>query len=129
MARQFLAALALAYSATALMESFVDVFVKVDVQVTPDVFAGLLTAKGKRDEGSDACVIATEVLSSCDDAGAFATTSQTNNAVMCACCLGTTAISPAYSMCASSIADEAPNATRAISGILRCVTRSSSFKF
>ncbi|KAG7287120.1 hypothetical protein NEMBOFW57_006625 [Staphylotrichum longicolle] len=118
MARQFrlLAALALAHSASStLLEPFVDVVVRVDVQVPADIFAGVLNAAGRSDDGYDACVAADSLLGDCVDAGAFATTAQIADANRCACCVGTTAISAVYSMCASYIANEEPGASSAFS--------------
>lgn len=129
MARQFrlLAALALAHSASStLLEPFVDVVVRVDVQVPADIFAGVLNAAGRSDDGYDACVAADSLLGDCVDAGAFATTAQIADANRCACCVGTTAISAVYSMCASYIANEEPEASSAFSS-MQSWTRSSPF--
>jgi hypothetical protein len=101
MARRFLAALALAHSAAALFEGFVDVLVKVDIQTPPDAFADLKAAEA--DVGSDACRAADAVLRDCAMAGD--TTS--NDDVACICCAGTTPISAVYSICASYAAEVA----------------------
>lgn len=109
MARRFLAALALAHSAAALLEGFVDVLVKVDVQVSPNAFGELKAAE--TDLGYDACVAADAVLLDCDREGHLDTTTLSNDAVDCICCAGTTPISAVYSICASYASEEsAPTA-------------------
>ncbi len=117
MARRFLAALALAQGATALFEAFVDVLVRVDVQVAaPDIFSGVVNAAGQGDDdGYDACVAANDVLNACYDDGYLAPTAQIGAANSCVCCLGPTPISQVYSVCASYALDQGPAASRAYS--------------
>jgi hypothetical protein len=118
MARRFLAALALAHSAAALLEGFVDVLVKVDVQVPPNGFAELKAAEA--DDGYDACLAADAVLLDCDREGHLDTTTLSNDAVDCLCCVGTTPISAVYSMCASyASVESAPTAYTLASEIYR----------
>jgi hypothetical protein len=105
MARRFLAALALAHSAAALLEGFVDVLVKVDIQVPPDAFAGLKAAAA--DDGADACRAADSVLMDCTLAGHLDTPTLLDDDIACMCCVGTTPISAVYSSCASYAAEEA----------------------
>jgi hypothetical protein len=105
MARRFLAALALAHSATALIEGPVDVLVKVDIQIPRDAFADLRAAAAA-DDGSDACRAADDVLMECARAGHLDATTLSNDAVACICCAATTPISAVYSSCASYAAEE-----------------------
>ena len=114
--RRFLAALALAHGAAALFEGFVDVLVRVDVQVTAsDIFSGVLNAAGRDDDGYDACVAANDVLNVCYDDGYLAPTAQIGAANNCVCCLDTTPISKVYSACASYALEQGPGASRAYS--------------
>ena len=100
MARRLLAALALAHGATALFEGFVDVLVRVDIQVTPSLFDGVVQAAGV-DDGSEACDAAGVVVNSCADAGVLDATAVVSDARNCLCCFGTTAISAVYSKCST----------------------------
>ncbi len=100
MARRLIAALALAHGATALFEGFVDVLVRVDIQVTPSLFGGVIQAAGA-DDGAEACEAAGAVVNSCDDAGVLDATAVVSDARNCLCCVGTTAISAVYSKCSS----------------------------
>jgi hypothetical protein len=102
MARRFLAALALAHGAAALLEGFVDVLVEVnEVRVVPDVFAGIMQAAAGSDNGYDACVAANDILTSCYNDALSAPTMPADGGNSCACCDDTTAISAVYASCAS----------------------------
>ena len=120
MARRLLAALTLAHSAAALLEGFVDVLVKVDIQIPPDAFADLKAAAA--DDGSDACLAADSVLVDCAMAGYLDATTLSNDAVACICCAGTTPISAVYSSCASYAAEvAAPTAYSSTPSNLLCL--------
>ncbi|EAQ87342.1 predicted protein [Chaetomium globosum CBS 148.51] len=111
MARRFLAALALAHSAAALMEGFVDVLVQVDeVRVPADLVAGIMQAAGS-DDGYEACETADAAISYCYDAGYLDPTAPAVLGNACLCCDGATGISAVYSSCASYALNEVPDAT------------------
>jgi hypothetical protein len=120
MARRFFAALALAHSATALLEGFVDVLVQVDeVRVPADLFAGVLQAAGS-DDGYEACETANAAIGYCYEGGYLERTVPVAVGNSCLCCDGPTGISAAYSSCATYASNEAPDATsvyRAVSQI------------
>ncbi|KAK4155434.1 hypothetical protein C8A00DRAFT_31769 [Chaetomidium leptoderma] len=115
MAQRFLVALALAHSATALLDGRVDVLVRVDeVQVVADALAaGAMQAAAGADDGYGACVTANAVLEGCSDAGYLDSTAAPASAFSCMCCLDNTAIASAYSDCAS-YASDVPSASRAL---------------
>ena len=119
MARRLLAALALAHGATALFEGFVDVLVRVDIQVSPSVFGGVVQAAG--DGGADACDTAGTVVDSCYDSGVLDATAVVADARSCLCCFGTTAISAVYSKCSTYAAGVGASSVktgkRAVSGL------------
>jgi hypothetical protein len=117
MARRFLAALALARGASALLDGFVDVLVNVEHRLPADAFAGVVHAAGSSDDdGYDACVVANDVLESCYDAGYMEPTAAVDDADRCLCCAGTTPISKVYSSCASYALNEVPGATADYTG-------------
>ena len=122
MARRFLAALALAHSATALLEGFVDVLVQVDeVRVPADLVAGVMQAAGS--DGYEACETADRAISYCYNAGYLDPTAPADLGNFCLCCDGATALSTAYSSCASYALNEVPDATSAYQGTLGCLRR------
>ena len=113
MARRLLAALALAHGATALLDGFVDVLVEVnEVQVAPDIFAGIMQAAAGSDDGYDACVTADAILSSCYDEAYSAPTPPADGGNRCVCCDGTTGNSAVFASCASYALTSATTAYR-----------------
>jgi hypothetical protein len=117
MARRFLAALALAQGASALLDGFVDVLVNVEHRVPADAFAGVMNAAGgSDDDGYDACVVANDVLESCYAEGYMEPTAAVDDADRCLCCAGPTPISKVYSSCASYASNEVPGATADYTG-------------
>jgi hypothetical protein len=120
MARRFLAALALARGATALLEGFVDVLVQVEVRVPADLVAGVMQAAGS--DGYEACETADRAISYCYNAGFLDPTVPADLGNFCLCCDGATALSTAYSSCASYALNEAPDATSAYQGTF-CLRR------
>jgi hypothetical protein len=121
MARRFLAAFVLAHTATALLEGFVDVIRVDEVRVPLDLFTDvMMNAAAGNDDGYEACETADAAISYCYDGGYLDPTVPVAVGDSCLCCRGPTAISAAYSSCASYASNEVPDATsvyRAVSQI------------
>ncbi|KAL2165075.1 hypothetical protein VTH06DRAFT_371 [Thermothelomyces fergusii] len=112
MAHRFLAALAIAHSATAALDRFVDVLVQVDE------FRLHTENLAADDEGFEACKTADAVIGACYYAGYL--DPSTPDGYLCECCYGTTPMAGVYSTCGSWALDQ--SATR----IYRVVSQVSS---
>ncbi|KAL1836468.1 hypothetical protein VTJ49DRAFT_5128 [Mycothermus thermophilus] len=125
MARRLVAALALlaARRVAAELEPFVDVVVRVDVQVkTPaaDALSAIVhvpdaNALAQGDDGYDACSVVDGQILECDAAGHLDTTAVPGAAARCLCCAGNRPLSASYASCASYVLNNAagPDATTA----------------
>ncbi|KAL2131123.1 hypothetical protein VTI74DRAFT_5534 [Chaetomium olivicolor] len=120
MTRQFLAALALAHSASALLDGYVDVVVNVDVRVPANVAAGAVNAAAGYD-GYVACLVADDRIDACYSSGVLASTAPAASAQSCICCAGTTPLAASYSACASYIANDVgqPDASTVFEAVSR----------
>lgn len=122
MARRLIAALALAHGASAFLEGFVDVLVRVDEVRSPvNVAAGVLEAAGRGDDpGYEACVDADQIVQVCYDAGALDSSTPVEEGDRCLCCDRSSNIGEVYSSCASYAINEV-SATSAYSGMFESV--------
>ncbi|KAL2171481.1 hypothetical protein VTG60DRAFT_2649 [Thermothelomyces hinnuleus] len=101
MARRLLTALALAHSATAVLDRFVDVLVQVDEF---RIHAEALAVND--DDGFEACKTADAVIGACYYAGYLNPSAPGDDGYLCGCCYDTTAMPEVYSSCASWALDQ-----------------------